>query len=142
MIGCFIIAIGLSLFGVARLIPNDSLFIVLSFIARMIEGFGIMSAYLYFSFMISAYFLEPASLFVAFNLGDSIADAGGPLFGGLLFDLLGYSGVFFAESITTAVCGLLALWFRKYEADHPLPPPSKNTVGFCKVLRQSVRDEF
>ena len=56
MIGCFIIAIGLSLFGVARLIPNDSLFIGLSFVARMMEGFGVMTAYLCFTFMITAYF--------------------------------------------------------------------------------------
>ena len=60
---------------------------------------------------------------MALALGIALADAGGPLFGGLLFDLLGYSGIFFAESIITALSGLLALWFRKYEADHPLPPP-------------------
>ena len=138
IIGCVFIAGGLVIFGVARLVPDDSLFIAMSFLGRLLEGAGLMITSLCFEIMVSAYFKEPSSLFVGIALGAAISDAAGLLFGGLLLGLVGYSGVFFLEAAITALTSLLLFWFRKYEEVRPLPPPEEETVSFWKVLRQGV----
>ena len=70
--------------------------------------------------MITAYYEDISSYVTADILGFQLADLLGPLWGGLLFNSLGYTGIFLLEALTSMVTGLLLCSFQGHERAHPL----------------------
>lgn len=71
--------------------------------------------------MISAYYTNYASYIGISVFGVHLAELFGPLWGGLLFKTLGYSGIFIVQSAVVIVIGLVLLcYFRAHEQSHPL----------------------
>ena len=89
--------------------------------------------------MAGSYYSEPSSFFVAISLGFAIGDAAGPLWGGLLFETLGYSGIFLVQAGVSFCIMLLVLYFRKYEKlNPPSPPKNGRSLGYWQVMKQPV----
>lgn len=94
--GFIISSAGLLIFGLAHYLQSNGAFLTLSILGRCFEGLGGNLTVPAIELMISTYFPDDYnSYFVAYNLGMSLADAMGPLWGGLLFHSLGYGGIFF-----------------------------------------------
>ena len=125
-LGLLVMTLGISLFGFAKLIPQDWAFISLSMLSRTLEGFGYALSSQSTSIMALTYHESSASYLVALQLGFGLADMSGPLWGGLLYDSLGYSGIFWLEAGLTALCCLITLLFINHEAKHPVTRSSEN----------------
>ena len=70
--------------------------------------------------MISAYYTHNASYINAEVFGTMLSGFVGPLWGALLFDLLGYTGIFLVQSATILLIGLTLCYFRGHETTHSL----------------------
>ena len=89
--------------------------------------------------MISSYYEESSSYLNAEILGIQLSVLVGPLWGGLLFNLLGYTGIFAAQSVMLLFSGLLVCYFRGHERAHPLIQiQSADTLGYCAIIKSPV----
>ena len=127
-------------FGVSKTIPNDALFLSLSMLSRLVEGF-VFSLYLtIINIMIPSYFQNYSSFLVAYSLGVQLADLTGPLFGGLLFRYLGYFGIFLLQSLLFFFSNFLLLCFTSYERNNPYQEPVEQaTLSYSSLLKVPVR---
>ena len=62
--------------------------------------------------MITEYYQNYPAYITVQILGIQIAELVGPLWGGLLFDLIGYTGIFVAQSATALLAGFCVCFFR------------------------------
>lgn len=108
------------LFGLAKLFSSNAPFIALSLSSRLIQGVATEVTICSLILMASAYFRNFSSYLSVILLGIQLADLLGPLWGGLLFRLLGYVGIFMAQSVLMAAAALSILYFRRHEQAHPL----------------------
>lgn len=115
------LAISLALFGAVRNSSSDVLFISLSLFARLSEGLASSFVIATLITMASAYYLQNASYINAMVFGAFLSEFIGPLWGGLLFEVVGYTGLFLLQSATILVFSLaLCYYFRDLDRAHPL----------------------
>ena len=114
-----LMAINLVLFGVVKTTSSDPLFIGVSLLSRLCEGMASCFVHSTLITMVSAYFVESASYINAEIFGVLLAEFVGPLWGGLLFDSLGYTGLFFLQGVTILVFSLTLCYFRDHERQNP-----------------------
>lgn len=82
--------------------------------------------------MIAAYYEDVSSYITVEVLGIQMADLLGPLWGGLLFNSLGYTGIFLVQAFTALLSGLLMCYFKPHERAHPLQHiQEEDTLAFC-----------
>ena len=70
--------------------------------------------------MIAAYYEDMSTYITVLILGVQLADLLGPLWGGLLYPFLGYTGIFVTQGLLALLTGLLICYFRGHEKAHPL----------------------
>ena len=70
--------------------------------------------------MVSVYYDDFSSYITVMMLGVQLADLLGPLWGGFLFNTLGYTGIFLVQGLASLAAGLLLCYFRGHERAHPL----------------------
>lgn len=96
--------------GVADFSSANGVFVGLSMLGRFCEGLGMALLYGALFQMIPSYYSSFASYFTAFQLGICLADLVGPLWS-LLYASIGYSSIFFLQSISTFFCIIIVLLF-------------------------------
>ena len=84
----------LLIFGLAQRCSSDVLFLAASTISRFGEGLATSFNISTLMAMISSYYNPYSSYLSAEILGIQLSVLVGPLWGGLLFNLLGYTGIF------------------------------------------------
>ena len=90
--------------------------------------------------MITSYYRDYSSYISAKILGVQIGNCVGPLWGGLLFNALGYTGIFLVQSATTFLGGLLVCYFRKHEKANPLIQIQQpDSLGTWRLFKVRVR---
>ena len=114
-----LLALSLLLFGIAKTCSSDTLFVILSILSRLGDGLATSLIISTLMAMISAYYDNSASYISAEVFGVMLGAFLGPLWGGLLFRLLGYTGIFVVQSATIFLFSLLLCYFRSYESAHP-----------------------
>ena len=63
----------------------------------------------------------------------------GPIWGGLLFDALGYIGIFAVQSALLLASAFLVLYFRTYErAISQVMAQEQDALTYCKILKTPV----
>ena len=89
--------------------------------------------------MIPSYYESFSSYMTVELLGVQLAELLGPLWGALLFNSLGYTGIFTVQSLTILVTGLMMCYFRRHERDHPLIQiQEEDRLGWCEILKTPV----
>ena len=131
----------LVLFGVVKHSSSDELFIGVSVWARL--GEGMASAFVHSTLitMISTYYPNNASSYINAEIfGILLSELVGPLWGGLLFGELGYTGLFLLQSGTTLLFSLLLCYFRDHERAHPpLQIQDDDVLSYCEIFMKPVR---
>ena len=90
--------------------------------------------------MLPSYYETYSSYLVAFNLGIQLADAVGPVFGGLLFPYLGYVGIFALLSLICFSTAFLLLCFKPLERSNPYQEPNEaTTLSYWSLFSVPVR---
>ena len=134
-----LLAIEVLIFGLAKQCRSDELFLALSIFARVCEGLATSFTTCTLLAMIPSYYEAFSSYISVTLLGIQMAELLGPLWGGLLFNPLGYTGIFLVQSLSILVTALMMCYFRRYERAHPLLQIQEDDqVGYCKLLTASV----
>ena len=103
-----LLALSMLTFGFAQ---SDPVFIFMSVLSRLSEGVATSFNISTLMTMISAYYSDNASFINAEVFGVLLSTFLGPLWGGLLFDALGYSGIFLVETVTILLIALMLCYF-------------------------------
>ena len=127
-------------FGLSKAFPNNALFLLFSMLSRLSEGLVVSLFSSSLMMMAPAYFESYSSYLTAINLGLDLADLLGPLWGGLLFSLLGYIGIFAAQSLLSFLTSFMVLYFRSHEKSNPYRSvDSGNSLSYCALIKVPVR---
>ena len=100
-----LLAIEVLIFGHAKQFRSDALLLTLSISARVCEGLATSFTTCTLLAMIPSYYEAFSSYISVTLLGIQMAELLGPLWGGLLFNPLGYTGIFVVQSLTILVNG-------------------------------------
>ena len=130
-------------FGLGKAVSSGVLFISISMLSRIAEGFVCSSYLTLLRIMIPSYFDHYSSYLVAYSLGIQLSDLVGPIFGGLLFRHLGYIGIFSAQSGLCFLSSFLLLFFRDHEARNPYRQANQaTTISYWSILKIPVRQIY
>ena len=128
-------------FGLSKLVPNDVLFVTFCMLSRFAEGFVCASFYSVLMMMIPSYFPDYSSYFTANSIGLQLSDMLGPVWGGLLYNSLGYSGIFILQSAICFSSAFLLLFFLPHERSNPYHKPATvhSVLGYWRIFKIPVR---
>ena len=85
--------------------------------------------------MSSIYYDGKSSYQTAFMMGYQISELIGPAWGGLLYNSLGYTGIFFAQAGVLLLSSALLCYFRSLEKKHPYVETRGRNIKFCQFLK-------
>ena len=92
------------------------------------------------STMISSYYQEYSSFFTALMLGTQTADLIGPLWGGLLYNSIGYLGIFVTQACIILPNPFLLILFKEKErASRPANGLREKKINYKDLLAVRVR---
>ncbi len=112
-LGILLNAVSFLLLAISKPFSSDLVFLVFTYAGRICGGAG-DSITVSCLFMMASTYSATTSRLVAITFGSSLADAVGPLYGGLLFPVLGYSGIFLLQMGLVLIGALSSFYFLKY----------------------------
>ena len=71
-------------------------------------------------------------------MGYQLSELIGPVWGGLLFTHLGYTGIFLAQAGFLLLSSALLSYFTSHERAHPYVEAHRSKISFCQFLRVPV----
>lgn len=89
--------------------------------------------------MITTYYVNPTTYLMVQELGLILADVGGPLWSGLLFDPLGYVGIFVTLGLFPLYAAFLLCFFRSKDKMYAQPDSQvSSTLTYFEIIKVPV----